>query len=391
MKFFFSHSHSLYPKVTIPLALEFLGHGHQVSFKVNRPTFFGKSYGFTDDYIKRNPNGVSISNPKSFGYVSRIINHHEEWQIAQKSIRYIKRNDFNNFDAIISTTKQLPELNAVSKNNNMRGFAIGYQHIPFVVKIATPNEISDTTVSNSSVFLSDNLFSRRHSFPELLGSYQCLPVGFLYLDKVWAHLQGSGYQKSKDGTVLVFHPGGYRGIFSEPGDSKSVCYANQKNNLEQIFLPLLEAGFRPVIKIHPLRAMYHDFDDVAEIISEIEVNRGLHQSAIQILRPDEWYWDYAFKSRFMLTFGSSSIYELWSAGLENVFVCNFFGKERSGKFEFFDNIIIDSYDSYLNFVESGNFSIDESNPLTKEVFKQYSDLFTGESTKTAFDFIVSNM
>lgn len=391
MKLVFTHSHSLYPKVTVPLALEFIKHGHQINFMVNRPTFFGKSYGFTDGFIRRNPTGVSISNPQSFRYVSKIINCENEWQESQNIVKYKISNDYSQYDAVIATTKQFPELKSICAENETRGFAIGYQHIPFVVKIDEPDENHHAVDVGISVFLSDNIFSRTHNFPELLGGYQFIPVGFLYLDKVWEQLSKRDVKEDKDMTVLIFHPGGYRGVFSEQGDSKAVCYASQKESFEKIFLPLLESGFCPVIKVHPLRAMYHDYDDVAEIISEIELSYGLDHGAIKILRPDDWYWDYAFKSSFILTFGSSSIYELWSAGLENVFVCNFFGKERSRKFDFFENIIIDSHESYLSFIESGNFFIDDSSPLTRKVFQQYAALFMGKSTQTAYNFIMENM
>ncbi len=386
-----THSHTLYAKVSIPLTLLLLENGHDVSYKVNRRTVAGKSFGFSKQYIKRNPTNVMITNPQSLDYVSGIINYRQEWRKTKSSVSYKNQDNPKQFDAIISTTKDIPYLESVTKEYRIPVFAVGYHHLPYVLKISQKPKPVDVPADENSVFLSDNRFSEYHSFPQIIGGHKYCHVGFLYLDKLWVYLNSSEYHINKDKTVLVFHPGGFRGVFSEKGDSKAVCYASQKESFEKIFLPLLEAGFHPVIKVHPLRAVYHDYEDVAEIISDFEVSHGLKEGDIRILQPDEWYWDYAFKSSFILTFGSSSIYELWSAGLVNVFVCNFFGKERSGKFEFFENISIDSYDSYLNFVKSGSYFIDDSVPLTREVYQQYADLFTGKSTQTAYNFIMENL
>ena len=46
------------------------------------------------------------------------------------------------------------------------------------------------------------------------------------------------------------------------------------------------------------------------------------------------------KKLFNLTFGSSAIYELWSLGIVNNYICRIFKDERSDKFNLFKDITL---------------------------------------------------
>ena len=80
----------------------------------------------------------------------------------------------------------------------------------------------------------------------------------------------------------------------------------------------------PVIKIHPLCAQYHDYDDLKYLLTK---QNSLYNK-IHLIRRDDTYVNYAKSSRFILTFGSSSLYELWSIGIKMHMFVTFWEKKE---------------------------------------------------------------
>ena len=376
--------------MTIPLAVRFVRLGWQVAYAVHGPTFLGMSYGFSDRYIRANPTNVTIVSAKSLRFVARLIGYEEEWLASQRRTEYVKTGSFGGYQAIVATTKDISRLRQMGREYRLPVFAVGYQHLPFVARVDAPLHSHNGAAERDSVFLTDNAFSRSHKFPKDLGGCGLQLCGFTNLDRVWA------YRREHEGTdgrrwVLIFHPGGYRGVVSQPGDPAGVCYARQKAFVERLCLPLVKAGYTPVVKIHPLRARFHDLKDVTEIVAAVERENGFDAGSIVCAGPEAWYWEYAFKSSFILTFGSSSVYELWSAGLRNVFVCNFEGQSRSRRFDFFESVFIESYRQYLKLISTESFRNLALDSLTAEVFEAYHSLFDGRSTDTAYELIESEL
>jgi hypothetical protein len=385
----FLHSQTLHAKVTIPLALCFASHGYGVSYLVNLPTFFGRSFGFSARYIRANPTGVRIINPEALQFVARLVGYGDQWSKVRREIGYHLWRRFGQFDAIIATSKNIPWLRSIRAKHGTLSFAVGYEHIPFAIKIDDPFRSQSDPSELESVFLTDNAFSQAHRLQEILQSCGLHPCGFTYLDKVYQRYNARDW--SDERFVLVFHPGGYRRVITEPGDPRAVCYAKQRAFLERLCVPLLQAGFKPVVKIHPLRAKFHDLADVQGIVKDIVRENGLDAESIICIGPESWYWDYAFRSSFILTSGSSSIYELWSVGLRNVFVCDFEGSARSQKFRFFDSICIDSYEEYLDFISTEAFRHRPLDELTAQAFDAYHGLFNGQATQTAYELISNEL
>lgn len=381
------HGHTLHTAVTIPLAIYFARLGWQVAYAINGPTFLGVSYGFSDRYIRANPTSVSIVNAKSLRFVARLIGYEEEWLASQRRTEYVKTGSFDGYEAIVATTKDIPRLRQMGREHGLPAFAVGYQHIPFMARVDAPLHSHNGAAERDSVFLTDNAFSQSHKFPEVLSGCGLRLCGFTNLDRPWAYRRDHEDTDAERRWVLIFHPGGYRGVVSQPSDPKGVCHANQKAFVERLCLPLVKAGYTPVIKIHPLRARFHDLEDVTEIVAGVERENGLDAGGIVCVGPESWYWEYALKSSFILTFGSSSVYELWSAGLRNVFVCNFEGQARSRRFDFFESIFIESYEQYLDLISTESFRGLALDPLTAKVFDGYSSLFNGRSTQTAYELI----
>ncbi|MBI3090349.1 MAG: hypothetical protein HYY96_06740 [Candidatus Tectomicrobia bacterium] len=406
MRLLFAHHQSLYAKVILPLAWYFAGQGHEVAYHINRPQFLGWSWGFSQGSIRRHPTTVGIVNPQALRYVARLIDYERQWEELRGRLRYHRGKRYGGYDAVVATTKDLPWLREVAAEWKVPAFAVGYQHLPFVARVDGGFALPDEAPEVTSLFLSEHPFAQAHGVSEIFQGYALRACSFLYLDRVHARVAGGGQagEEAQSGGVpaaepaspprplaFLFHPGGYRGVVTQFGEGKAACYAKQKVFLERLCLPLIEAGFRVVIKIHPLRARHHDLADVQAIFADIARERRLPSGCVEWLGPEAWYWESAFRSRVILTFGSSSIYELWSAGLRNVYVCNFEGKARSEKFSFFESIFLDSYAAYLKRIEAWAgaeaTACRETDPVTDEVFRAYSCLFTGRAVETAYRLI----
>lgn len=369
----FIHSHTLYAKVTIPVALECVRKGWKVALQVNRPVFFDKSYGFTENVIMNNPTSVNILNPESYEYVAELIGLGSSWNRLKEKLYFSFSGELfaGKFDIVVGTTKDIPKLWRVY-HKGVRSIALGYQHLPVISVLGEENSCNNI----DSIFFSDNLFSNKHYFNGIVSGASTALSAFTNLDFVYKIKKNI---TSCSDTVLIFHPGGYRNVLTQPNASRDESYSKQKEFIERMAIPIIRRGLSVVIKVHPLRAKFHDKNDLEVLVGEITKSYNLVNDSIKILSPQELYWNTAFNSRFVLTFGSSSVYELWSAGITNVYVCNFQGPERSVKFEIFDEIFINSYESYLKFVDQDSHDICLENKLTMSVISAYGELFDGGS------------
>jgi len=381
----FIQSQTLYAKVTIPVALECLNQGWNVTFQVNRPVVFGRSFGFSKHFIKKNPTAVNIINPESLQFVADLIGLGGEWNKLSKRIKFSLSAIFltKQFDVVIGSSKNMPILEKIQKKTNALG--LGYEHLPVLIDLSKSFDSSASQYYNKSIFCMDNTFSERHKFGDITMGYKTELNTFTFLDVVY----DNNKKADNKNLVLIFHPGGYRNIVSSPGDDKQTCYQSQKSFLHDLCIPVIRQNLTPVVKIHPLRARYHDVEDLNIIAREIEVECNIAAGSIQIIGAKSSFWDVANNSAFILTFGSSSIYELWSIGLRNVFVCDFITRERSNNFQFFKSIFINSYQDYIKIVSNSK----EWNPVfdesTEEVFQQYSLLFNGNSVNKVITTIAS--
>lgn len=383
----FIQSQTLYAKVTIPVALECLKQGWNVTFQVNRPVVFGRSVGFSESFIKRNPTTVSIVNPESLQFVADLIGLGDDWGKASKDINFSLSAIFltNQFDIVIGSSKNISILEKIQKKK-INTLSLGYEHFPVLINLSKPFDYSANQYYSKSVFFTNNAFSKRHKFKNINKGYKTELNTFTFLDVVY----NKKYRINNDkDSVLIFHPGGYRGIVSSAGDNKQKCYQSQKVFLRDLCIPIIRQNLTPVVKVHPLRARYHDVEDLNIIAREVETEQGAPTNSIKILDAKSCFWEVANNSVFILTFGSSSIYELWSAGLRNIFVCDFVTKERSDNFQFFKPIFINSYEDYLKIVSNPKRWNPVFDRTTREVFQQYNLLFNGNSVNKVISTITN--
>ena len=383
----FVHGQTLYAKVTVPLALACMKKGWEVTFQVNRPVLFGQSIGFSEEVIKRRPTKVGILNPDAYDFVANLIGLGNEWGAARGSVRFSLSGAIKprKFDAVVGTTKDMKLLFRIA-GKGVPTFALGYQHLPVVARLGGPLVGHDDCADRQSVFFNDNAFSRQHRFSDIVKNCGVRLTTFTFLDAVYARRPTNVTEKDR---VLIFHPGGYRDVVSAFDADKKTCYAAQRAFLQRLCIPLVAKGLTPVIKVHPLRARYHDLEDLEILVRDVERENGLAEGSIELIGPKDWFWDAAFRSAFILTFGSSSIYELWSAGLKNVYVCNFEGTARSRKFGFFSSVFLDTYEAYLAISERSDRFSPNLDSLTGQVFDSYHRLFDGTGTRTACNSITA--
>lgn len=369
MRVLFTHHHTLYAKVTIPLALRLHEQGHEIVFERRRDRW----HRFSDRYVTSHPTSVAVVDRSSLRYAATLCGLAGPWAAAEDDIRVGRAR--GRFDAIVGVTKELDRLRALAARGDTPVHALGYQHMPYLVSPGRP-----AGRRAASLFLEHNPFTDDHGFLEILGEDDAEPCAFLFLDEVVARRTAAPPAADR---VLVFHPGGWRNVVTAPGTGAAEAHARQVAFFTRACVPVLEAGLTPVIKVHPLRARHHDTDDVGRVAQEIEDAHGTPRGAIRVLGPDAWFWDDAFASAFIVNYGSSSIYELWSAGITSAVVCNFEGAARSGRFSLFDGVFLDSHDAYRDFVARAGWRDLRLDPLAARVSAAYAELCDGRAVERA--------
>jgi len=373
----------MYARTTIPVALACVQKGWDVTFQVNRPVVFGRSFGFSDNTIKKSPTNVNILNPDSYNWIAELIGIYQDWLSIHEQVHFswspLTQN--KRFDAIIGTQKDIGILSQIAVQG-IPTFALGYQHLPIIASLNSSSTTGNHNLDLQSIFFSDNPFSAEHKFADIVKNCKVQLNSFTYLDIVYSRKSKHSQQKNQ---VLIFCPGGYRGIISEPGQDKITCHKAQKALLERICLPLLNRNITPILKVHPLRARYHDVEDLRTLSDQIERENNLTENSIRIMQPLSWVWETVSESIFVLSFGGSGIYELWSAGVRNVYICGFEGTSRSRKFDIFDCCVLNSYREYENLLETSAAKIPNFDNLTDRVINAYQNLFDGNATSRVIE------
>jgi hypothetical protein len=359
--------------------------GWNVTFEVNRPVVFGRSFGFSDDRIKKSPTTVNIFNPDSYTFVAELIGLSQDWTSVRQQIQFswFPLTGIKTYDAVIGTQKDIGKLSEIA----VRGiptFALGYQHLPVIATLNVPTVFKNNHLDTQSIFFSNNPFAEQHKFSDILKNCNVQLNSFTYLDVVYLRKPKLVQQKNQ---VLIFYPGGYRGMITEPGQDKSTCYKIQKGFLERICLPLLRRSITPVLKVHPLRARHHDVVDLQILCNQIEHENHFNENSIRIMNPLEWVWETVSESIFVLNFGSTGIYEFWTAGITNVYICGFEGKSRSRKYEIFDCCVLKTYKEYERLLEYSGAKSPDFDDLTNSVVGAYQELFDGKATNKAIQHI----
>lgn len=375
-KILFYGSNLLYFKSLLPIICELQNKKKlKIYIHTNTSNFLSKLL-FNKNKLKR-PQQVNMISEFTISWVAKLINKEKKFNLIKNKINFLKDSDFIfkkfKFDDLICTTKDLNEIKKFKKNyENL--IILGYHHMPFVISNKTIKKIKN---KNEDFFLKKNFFTKVHdlSFSKIIGNFNFFLNRFVYLEKKYNFKKNLNYRK-----VLIFHPGGYRDIFTKEGDSKQRSYEVQSNFIDRVCLPLIKNKLTPVIKIHPLHAKFHGIADIKNILKEKEINQ------VKLIGPEKQYFKELKNCKFVISFGSSSSYELWSLNYKNIFYCNFYGKIRTDKFKFLKKQFFCSNNDFSKIIKSKNFNEFFSKDYSK-LFKLYSNLKS--DGKKITDLIVS--
>lgn len=351
-------SQTLYLKTLLPIILNYK---IQNKFFIlsNIKSFFYRFYDISN-FIKKNPTKFNLFNKNSLFFVTKIID--VDYSIFENSIKLkflyffkiIKKNSI-----LICTTKDL----AYAKKNRKKFkkiIIVGYQHMPFI------GTYNFSKIYEDKFGLQSNTFFNQNNFYDVLKNINLNKCKFLNL-----LYENDKYIPSSNKKILVFHPGGYRGVITNNNDNKKVSYEKQNKFFENLLIPLLNEDYSLYIKVHPLAAQFHEYHDIKNIINS-NPRISLFENKITILDRFHDYRNIAINSDFNLTFGSSAIYELWSIGAFNSYICTYLNDDRSHKFKIFKDINIDNINHLkkLKKINLNNISRDLSN-LINFYYKDY--------------------
>lgn len=354
-------THTLYSKPLIALAYLLKDDFDEIIFRDNSKLFRTYNKNKILNEIYNNPTRFKILNDVTYEAVASQINYKKEWRKTLPKISFKKFFFFRRKDIIFCTTKDINKYYYLNYLG-FKLFVIGYQHIP-IVGIVKRIAISSRSISNN--FFLNHYFSKKHNFNKILSKISFKTTNFPYLFKQINSIKDDK-NIYKNNSALIFHPGGSRGVISNPNDSKETIYKIQETMFLKLLMPLINNNLDVYIKVHPLRAKYHDFEDIKFIILNSSLSK--FSSRINIIPPDESYFSHAKNAKFIFTLGSSSIYEIWLMGLENAYVINFFGNSRSKNFNLEKNIMLNSLNDYESLIARDNNLYKNTNSLKKNIF-----------------------
>ena len=380
----FLNSHLLYAKSTLPVALYLCEAGYDVFFLTNE--LIGLDKRDLAGTTAISPTESKTVNTLTLAQVAKLIGLDKEYEKQKENFNFINKAGLliRRFDHVVGTTKDIDRV-AFLCRKKMSGLVLGYQHLPVVGRTSRKATAVETAIKDS-VFFSENKFANLHKFSSIVRMMSDRRlVNFMHMDEVWRRWHADAGVGRVDGNhVIVYHPGGWRGIITVKGAPRDEALANQKQWMRKVCEPIFSLGLRPIIKIHPLCARDHDFEDVTLIAREIESDLAVPEGAIEILDRTEWVWQLATTAKALVVFGSSSIYELWSAGIQNIISVRYSNDDRSVKFLDLEVAHISVFpDALKEMTDSARDMKEDRGRLVDRVANAYAQLFVGDSVTRA--------
>ncbi len=368
MRIVFYCSHLLHARSLIPVCIELVHRGHAITVQTSRPNWMGMPT-FQMNWRPTNVTGV---NKTSLTWLANRIGFGQEWQAVQSRVDYKPHFIPEEYDAAVSTTKDMDFLRDMGKeiNGYMTTYAVGYQHFPGIIQGGRYEWVDrllqeELPPPMSTAFTGTHPFGASHGFRKLAGFGRVTPCGFPHLDKVL----GTAFQAGKvpRPTVLIQHPGGHRGIHGHRW-------------LAHLARDIIDAGYDAAICPHLLPGYGYD----AELLHYAMKAQGPYNTGWWFT---EHWWDVAGDCDLILTTGSSAAYEMWAVGLTNVFILGYIGGKRHEKFQMFSDLLVESPEALGRLLQRLPESAHATNPLTQEVMAAYRNVHDGQGAKTAADVV----
>jgi hypothetical protein len=279
---------------------------------------------FSEKRIRKKPVSFNDITKSSLIFVCKQIGLPHSFLSDVRFVRVYKHLPFpttrfyHSMDLFVSTTKGFPWLNMMATFGKPR-VAIGYQNFLGTYFHTTDGRFPDQCLPNIS-------FERKIRRTTEAGWIESgLPFLDNYVDRFCAAID----RKNSINKVLFLHPGGYRNVFTQKGESKKSCYRKQrafyKNLLDQ-----MPAYMKLYIKIHPLAARYHDNEAHKELLSDLGIETI-----------EGFLGDYLFDFGTVLSLGSSAAFEILPFGI-SFWILDYYSNTRTQLYSDFSSFTVKS-------------------------------------------------
>lgn len=343
--FLFFASNLMYFKSLLPYIFLFIEKKQNVFVRVSSNNFIPKF--FFNYYKISRPQSVDLITEDSILHLAKIYKLDKKYEIYKKKINFVKihlnrvqinfNKNLDKFEKIITTTKDLNYLRIF--NSKSKVYAVGYPPIPVFL------DLNRNKKSAINLFDPVQKFSKEHNLKNILKKNFYNLSSFSYISKT--------YKKNVErNTAIIYHPGGYRNVFTKHNETKINCYKIQEKIFKELCEPLINLKIKPLIKIHPWHAKFHGEKDVIQILRNLNLN-----NKVEVIGANNPYDSCLEKAKFAIMFGSTSAYELWCMGYKNIFFINYYGKARVKKFSFFKKNFFNNKKAFEKAIKSKNINL----------------------------------
>jgi len=301
MNFLFHSGMTFHYRSLLPIMKRLSENGHSVNV-------LSKGY-FTEKRIRNKPRSLNIITKKSLEFVCEQSGLDKYFLGKVHFCTYVRRLNipsstfFQKQDMFISTTKGFPWLNQMAKYVKPR-IAIGYQNC-LGTYYTTGKELFPINCPPDLNFEESLRKDTKIDFVE---------AGLPFMDSYVRKSKNFDNHKITN-KVLLLHPGGYRGVVTKMGESKSVSIKKQLNMYKEV-LKYIPDDIELNVKIHPLAARYHDLKFHKDNFSHLGIDFI-----------EDFLGDYLFEYDAVLSIGSSALFEVLP--FKPLWILNYFSKERT--------------------------------------------------------------
>ncbi len=334
-----------------PVARQLAAEGHAV--------YIRRQGHFTEQAIRECPTGVSAVDPSALRFICDLTGLDYTYIDAVRWLdpgtdrplsfgerckaKFAKNgvSSARHYDVILSVNKCFPQLNEFTASGALL-VALPYQNIPdLYLQRGIPFPSVTMNPDADFMFILRNIMQGGH-----------IPSGLPFAEQLTTKARESKASVANK-KVLLLHPGGFRGVVSNPDDSEATCLANQAD-LYKAVLQCLPPGYSLGLKIHPLAAKWHDYPANKPICDQLGIT--LHDGG--------WPGNCIFDYDALISLGSSLIFESVGTGVP-CFIAGFLGGKREKYYSAIKEYYCNSESELCSAIKNaGAFTYD--NPILKE-------------------------
>ncbi|MHA1381911.1 MAG: hypothetical protein ACTSRG_26370 [Candidatus Helarchaeota archaeon] len=319
---------------------------------------------FSKRRIRNKPRAFNVISRGSLNFVCKEIGIGSEFLNKVNFIPYIRRLNiptrsfYKKIDIFISTTKGFRWLNEMVVYEKPR-IAIAYQNM-LGTYFTTENILFPSTCPPDLSF---------EAYMRDKYKIDYIDTGLPFLD---SYVERSKKYKNNNSTnkILFLHPGGYRGVISNMGDSKELSIKKQREFYLEI-LKSIPSDKKLTVKIHPLAARYHDLKTNIKYFSDLDIDFI-----------DGFLGDCLFEYDAVLSIGSSALFEVLP--FKPIFIIGYLSKVRASYYKELNGIYFTNKDDLYNALNQ----IDKYKSYINDFHKKLSILANGKAVERIYRLII---